>query len=71
MFDASQYAFFAGNQVVDEVELGGLEEDDDDGDNTDIALPTFNEDEDEEDYMLHKNEVIMTMFFYPRTAYII
>lgn len=28
MFDASQYAFF-GNDAVEEVELGGLEEDDD------------------------------------------
>lgn len=27
MFDASQYAFF-GNDVVEEVELGGLEEED-------------------------------------------
>lgn len=27
MFDASQYAFF-GNEVVEEVELGGLEDDD-------------------------------------------
>lgn len=27
MFDASQYAFF-GNDVVEEVELGGLEDDD-------------------------------------------
>ncbi|KAF2606145.1 hypothetical protein F2Q68_00046689 [Brassica cretica] len=28
MFDASQYAFF-GNDVVEEVELGGLEEEED------------------------------------------
>ncbi|CAM8877288.1 unnamed protein product [Rhodiola kirilowii] len=30
VFDASQYAFFGNDVPVDEVELGGLEEDDED-----------------------------------------
>lgn len=39
MFDASQYAFF-GNDAVDEVELGGLEDEEDD-----VAPVGFEEEE--------------------------
>lgn len=44
MFDASQYAFF-GNDVVEEVELGGLEDEEDE-------LPVI-----EEDFVFDKEEV--------------
>uniref|UniRef100_A0A7N0RHP7 Uncharacterized protein n=1 Tax=Kalanchoe fedtschenkoi TaxID=63787 RepID=A0A7N0RHP7_KALFE len=49
LFDASQYAFF-GNDAVDEVELGGLEEEDDDHNTAAIG---FND----EEYLLDKKEV--------------
>lgn len=51
MFDASQYAFF-GNDVVEEVELGGLEEEDEILSFTGIA----------EDFSFDKEEVILTLF---------
>ncbi|KAL2331114.1 hypothetical protein Fmac_018695 [Flemingia macrophylla] len=44
VFDASQYAFFGQDTVVQEVELGGLEDDDD--------LPESNE----EEFILHREE---------------
>lgn len=47
LFDASQYEFF-GNDVVEEVELGGLEDEEDD------LAPTGFE---EEGYQLDKEEV--------------
>ncbi|KAI7757294.1 hypothetical protein M8C21_022848 [Ambrosia artemisiifolia] len=52
MFDASQYAFF-GNQVLEEVELGGFEEEEEDeGD----GLPTAKFEDDE--YLLEQEEVV-------------
>lgn len=46
VFDASQYAFF-GKDVVQEVELGGLEDDD--------YLPTV--ESNEEEFVLNREEV--------------
>jgi len=46
VFDASQYAFF-GNDVVEEVELGGLEDEEED-------IPAVGADE---DYQLDQQEV--------------
>lgn len=51
MFDASQYAFF-GNDVVEEVELGGLEEEDEILSFTGIG----------EDFSFDKEEVSLTLF---------
>lgn len=45
VFDASQYAFFGKDAAVEEVELGGLEDDDD--------LPESNE----EEFLLDRVEV--------------
>lgn len=47
-FDASQYAFF-GNDVVEEVELGGLEDEEDD------SFPPVGFDD--EEYQLGREEV--------------
>nr|GEX14584.1 protein PAT1 homolog 1-like [Tanacetum cinerariifolium] len=47
-FDASQYAFF-GNQVLEEVELGGLDDDEEE----DIAVAKFDE---EEEFLLEPEE---------------
>lgn len=47
LFDASQYAFF-GNQVLEEVELGGLDEEEED-----VPLTKF----EEEEYSLEQEEV--------------
>lgn len=47
VFDASQYAFF-GKDVVEEVELGGLEDEEDN-----IAASAF----DEEEFLFDKEEV--------------
>lgn len=47
VFDASQYAFF-GKDVVEEVELGGLEDEEDN-----LSAPTF----DEEEFLFDKEEV--------------
>ncbi|GJU12384.1 protein PAT1 homolog isoform X1 [Tanacetum coccineum] len=47
-FDASQYAFF-GNQVLEEVELGGLDDDEEE----DIAVAKFQE---EEEFLLEPEE---------------
>ncbi|GJT10316.1 PAT1 homolog 1-like protein, partial [Tanacetum coccineum] len=47
-FDASQYAFF-GNQVLEEVELGGLDDDEEE----DIAVAKF---EEEEEFLLEPEE---------------
>lgn len=52
VFDASQYAFF-GKDVVEEVELGGLEDEDD----SSMTAPRF----DEEEFLFDKEEV---KFFY-------
>lgn len=51
MFDASQYAFF-GNDVVEEVELGGLEEEDEILSFTGMG----------EDFSFDKEEVNLTLF---------
>lgn len=40
VFDASQYEFFGGNDAVEEVELGGLEDEEDD-----VAPAGFEEEE--------------------------
>lgn len=48
LFDASQYAFF-GKDVVEEVELGGLEEEE-------VGLPTVGIDE--EEFLYNREEVM-------------
>lgn len=55
VFDASQYAFF-GQDVVEEVELGGLE------DEEDSAVPSF----DEEEFLFDKEEVSVLSFLFAR-----
>ncbi|KAI7757293.1 hypothetical protein M8C21_022847 [Ambrosia artemisiifolia] len=50
VFDASQYAFF-GNEVLEEIELGGLEEEEDEGDD----LPAAKLEDD--DYLLEREEL--------------
>lgn len=49
VFDASQYAFF-GSHVVEEVELGGLDDEEEDG----FPLPGIGE-----DFAFDKEEVII------------
>nr|XP_043619574.1 protein PAT1 homolog [Erigeron canadensis] len=49
LFDASQYAFF-GNQVLEEVELGGLDDDEEE----DIPVTKF----EEEEFLLEPEEVV-------------
>lgn len=53
VFDASQYAFF-GKDVVEEVELGGLDDEDD----SSMIAPRF----DEEEFLFDKEEVKFSSF---------
>ena len=57
VFDASQYAFF-GEELLEEVELGGLEDDDVEEDN----FPAV-ELEEEEEFLFGRQEV-HTFYFY-------
>lgn len=53
VFDASQYAFF-GKDVVEEVELGGLEDEE-------LSLPAVGTDE--EEFLYNREEVMSLLFF--------